>query len=167
MWPMGISSSTRHGQRWAHIRRRDVAVQAAHGVGPARELQPEHGHAERFVLVLRLDAAQAHQLLERDAQLVAQRAEVLLDQAAVEAVVAGGHGRVRGEDGVLGDVAQGVVEAQAVVLHPLANRFERGERAVAFVQVVDARRDAQRRQRPHAADAGTSSWRMRVRLSPP
>ena len=60
---------------------RDVAVQAAHGVGPARELQPQHGHAEGLVLVLRLDAAQAHQLLERDAQLVAQRAEVLLDQA--------------------------------------------------------------------------------------
>ena len=74
MWPMGISSSARHGQRWAHIRRRDVAVQVAHGVGPPRELQPQHGHAEGLVLVLRLDAAQAHQLLEGDAQLVAQRA---------------------------------------------------------------------------------------------
>ena len=52
---------------------RDVAVQVAHGVGPPRELQPQHGHAERLVLVLRLDAAQAHQLLEGDAQLVAQR----------------------------------------------------------------------------------------------
>ena len=42
---------------------------------------------------------------------VAQRAQVLFDQAAVEAVVAGRHGRVRGEDGVLGHFAQRVVEA--------------------------------------------------------
>ena len=78
---------------------------------------------------------------------------MLFDQAAVEAVVAGGHGRVRGEDGVLGHFAQRVVEAQAVVLHPLANGFQRGERAVPFVQVIDARRDAQGLQRPDAADA--------------
>ncbi len=36
--------------------------------------------------------------------------KMLFDQAAVEAVVAGGHRRVRGEDGVLGDFAQRVVE---------------------------------------------------------
>ncbi len=90
---------------------------------------------------------------KRDAELIAQRAQVLFDQAAVEAVVSGRHRRVRGEDRVLGDFAQGVVEAQAVVVHPLANRFERGERAVPFVQVIDARRDAQRPQRSHAADA--------------
>ena len=132
----------------------DVAVQVAHGVGPARKLQAQHGHAEGFVLVLRLDAPQAHQLLGRDAQLVAQRAKVLFDQVAVEAVVAGGHGRVRGEDGVLGHLAQGGVEAHAVVLHPRADGLERGERAVAFVEMIDARRDAQGLQRPHAAHAG-------------
>ena len=64
-----------------------------------------------LVLVLRLDAAQAHQLVVGDAQLVAQRAEMLFDQPAVEAVVSGGHGRVRGEDGVLRDLAEGLVEA--------------------------------------------------------
>ena len=132
----------------------DVAVQVAHGVGPAGELQPQHGHAERLVLVLRLDAPQAHQLLGRDAQLVAQRAEVLFDQVAVEAVVAGGHGRVRGEHRVLGHLAQRRVEAHAVVLHPRADGFQRGERAVAFVEMIDAGRDAQGLQCPHAAHAG-------------
>ncbi len=105
---------------------RDVSVQAAHRVGTARELQPQHGHAEAFAFVVRLDAPQPHQLFVGDAQLVAQRAQVLFDQSAVKAVVAGGHGRVGGEDGVAGHFAQGAVEAQAVVLHPLANGLERG-----------------------------------------
>ena len=38
-------------------------------------------------------------------------------------------------------------------LHPLADQLERRKRAVPFVQVHDARRDAQRRERAHAADA--------------
>ena len=132
----------------------DVAVQVADGVGAAGKLQPQHGHAEGLVLVLRLDPPQAHQLLGRDAQFVAQRAEVLLDQVAVEAVVAGGHGRVGGEDGVLRHLAQGGVEAHAVVLHVVADGLQRGEGAVALVEMIDAGHDAQRLQRAHAADAG-------------
>ncbi len=78
---------------------------------------------------------------------------MFLDQAAVEAIVPGRHGRVRGEDGMLGHVPQGFVEAEPVVLHPLANGFQRGEYTVPFVQMIHPRRDAQRRQRLHAADA--------------
>ena len=54
----------------------------------------------------------------------------------------------------LGHLAQRRVEAHAVVLHPRADGFQRGERAVAFVEVIHARRDAQGLQRPHAAHAG-------------
>ena len=133
---MGISSSTRHGQKWAHIRRETWPCKCTDGVGPARKFQPQHGHAEAFAFVVRLDAAQAHQLLERNAQLIAQWAEVLFDQPAVEAIVPGRHGRMRGEDRVLGHFAQGIVEAHAVVLHPLADRFERGKHAVPFVQMI-------------------------------
>ena len=49
---------------------------------------------------------------KRDAQSIAQRAQVLFDQAAVESVVAGRHRRVRGKDRVLSHVAQRFVEAQ-------------------------------------------------------
>ena len=132
---------------------RDVAVQVAHGVGPPRELQPQHGHAERLVVVLRLDAAQAHQLFEGDAQLVAQGTKVLLDQVAIETVVAGRHGRVRGEDRAMRHFAETDFEAHAVFLHPLADRLQRGKGAVAFVEVIDARRDAQGRQGADAAHA--------------
>ena len=70
---------------------------------------------------MRLDAAQAHELFVADFQAVAQRSKVLFDQAAVKAVVTGRYGRMRGEDRVLSHVAQRVVEAGAVVFHPLAN----------------------------------------------
>ena len=88
------------------MRARDPPVQAADGVRPPRELQTQHGHAEVLAVVLRLDAAEAHQLLKRNAQLVAQRAEVLFDQSAVETVVPGGHGGVRRESRMLGDLPQ-------------------------------------------------------------
>ena len=130
----------------------DVTVQGADGIGPPRELQPQHGHAEGFALVVGLDAAQPHELLERDAQLIAQRPEMLFDQAAVEAVVPGGDRRVRGEHGVLGHFAQAFVERHAVFLHPLADRFQRGEHAVPLVEMIDAGRNAQRLERPDAAD---------------
>ena len=74
-------------------------------------LRPTHGHAKCLAFVVRFDPAEAHELLQRDSKLIAQRAQVLFDQAGVEAVVSGGHRRMRGEDCVLRDFAQGVVEA--------------------------------------------------------
>ena len=104
---MGISSSTRQGQRCGPHPPRNVAVKLAHGVGPPRDLEPDDRHAERLVLVLRLDAAQAHELLVADAELIAQRAQMLFDQAAVKPVVAGRHRRVRGEDRAAGQLRGG------------------------------------------------------------
>ena len=116
MWPMGISSSTRHGQRWAHMRRETWPCSELTALARRESLRPMTVMQNGLVLVLRLDAAEAHQLVGRDAELVAQRAQVLFDQAGVEAVVTGGDGRVRGEDGVLGDFAEGFVEREAVVV---------------------------------------------------
>ena len=79
---------------------------------------------------------------------------MLFDQVAIEAVMTGGHGRVGGEDRVLRHLAQGRIEAHAVVLHPRADGLQRGERAVAFVEMEDARGDSDRPQGPHAAHAG-------------
>ncbi len=102
---------------------------------------------------MRLDAPQAHQLLQRYAQLVAHGAKVLFYQARVEAIVPGGDRCVRGEDAPLRHFAQGVVKAEAVFVHPLADCFQRGEGAVTLVEVVDSRRDSQCPQRPHAPHA--------------
>ena len=154
MCPMGISSSAAPRPEVRPHPPRDVAVEVAHGVGPAGKLQRQDGHAERLVLVLRLDPAQAHQLLEGDAQLVAQRAKVLLDQRAVEAVVSGGDGRVRGEDGAMGDLPQRRLEAHPVFFHPHADGLERGEGAVPFVEVKNARGNPQGGQRADPAHPG-------------
>src|SRR5262245_13408604 len=132
---------------------RDMAVKLADRVGAAGDFQADDGHGERFVVVLRLDAAEAHQLLVADAELVAQGAQVLFDKAAVKAIVAGGNWRVCREDGLAGNFAQGVVESHAVVVHPLADNFQRAERAVPFVEMINAGCDAQRPERLDAADA--------------
>jgi hypothetical protein len=78
---------------------------------------------------------------------------MLFHQARVEAIVAGGDGRVRGEDGAVGRFTQRFVERQPVVGHSLANDFQRRECAMPFVQVIDARHDAQRPQHLDTADA--------------
>ena len=45
------------------------------------------------------------------------------------------------------------VEAQAFILHAMANRFEHRKSAVSFVQVKNAGRDSHRFQCAEAADA--------------
>ena len=92
MWPIGISSSLRHGHRLAHIRRLTTPCRFDTAFARRLRLERQHRHAERLVLVVRVDAAQAHERLVAESQFVGQRPEVLLDQAAVEAVVTGGTG---------------------------------------------------------------------------
>ena len=131
---------------------RDLAVQRRDGVGAARELQAEDGHAERFLVVGGIDAAEAHEILVSNAELLAQRPEVLLDQVRREAVVAGGHGRVGGEDDLAGNLHRGGFEVDALFLHTVADGLEDGEAAVAFVEVEHAGRDAHRLDGAETAD---------------
>ena len=98
-------------------------------------------------------AAERHQAVMREAEIFAERSQMLFNQIRAEAVVAGGHRRVRGEDDFAGDAVDGVVEIQAFFLHAIANRFEHRESAMAFVEMQHARRDAHRFQRAEAADA--------------
>ncbi len=98
MWPMGTASCGLTRMQAPPHGARDFAMQRRDGVGAARELEAQHGHAEGFVVVGWLHAAKAHQIIVRDAELVAQGSEMLFDEIGTEAVVAGGHGCVRGED---------------------------------------------------------------------
>src|SRR5262245_26771230 len=59
---------------------RNVAVKLAHGVGAARNLEADDRHRERFVVILRLDTSQTHELLVTDTELIAQRTQMLLDE---------------------------------------------------------------------------------------
>ena len=78
--------------------------------------------------------------------------EVLLDQVERERVVAGRHRRVRREHRRSPHLLERVVERSAL-LDQLADALQRDEGGVAFVQVPHRRRDAERAQRAHAADA--------------
>jgi hypothetical protein len=128
-------------------------VERRHRIGAPRQLQPQHGHAELFVRVGRVLAPHRHQIVEREAELIAQRPEVLLDEAFVETVVAGGDRRVRGEHHLARHARHGLVEPDAFLDHPRADGLEDGKAAVPFVEVQYRRRDAHRPQRLVAADA--------------
>ena len=128
-------------------------MQRADGIRPPRHLQPQHRHAERLPVVVGIDPSHTHQLVVGNPERVPHRAEVFLDQAAVEPVVAGGHGRVRREHGLAGYPADRVVEGVAVAFHPSADRLQRGEDRVSLVEMVDAGHDSHRPDRPHTADA--------------
>ena len=130
-----------------------MAVQRRHGVGAMAGLEREHRHAELFAPVVRVDAAKREERLVRQAERVAQRSEVLFDQLCREAVVARRHRRVRREHDLRGDPPHRLVEIDPLDLHPPTDQLQRRKRAVAFVEVHDTGRDAERGQRLHAADA--------------
>ncbi len=117
-------------------------MQRRNGIGTAGKQEPENGHAERFMMVIGMLAAKAHQPFVRNAQLFAQRAQVLLNQIGMEPVVTRRHRGVGGEDHFPGNLMGGGVEVQAFFLHAIANRLQHGEPAVAFVEVENAGRNA-------------------------
>src|SRR5262245_21793532 len=77
---------------------------------------------------------------------------MLLNQSAVKPVVPRRDRGVRGKDRLPRHFPQRIVEPHSVVMHSLANNFQRAERTVSFVEVIDARRDTERPQCLHAAN---------------
>ena len=82
----------------------------------------------------------------------ASRADVPLDELLAEDLVPGRHRRVRREDRRAADVLDRLARRHAL-LHERTQPLDREERRVALVHVEDARLDAERGQRPDAADA--------------
>ena len=116
-------------------------------------LERQHRHAEPFTRVVRVHASERQERVIRQPQAVAHRTEVLLDEVGREAIVACRHRRVRGEHHLRGHAPRGFFEADAFGVHAAANELERRERAVPFVEMDDAGRDAERGQRLDPADA--------------
>src|SRR5690348_1965753 len=75
---------------------------------------------------------------------------MFLDESGVEAIVPRRDRSMRRKYDLAGNLSGGVIEADAFIFHSAANCFEDGEPAVAFVHVVDARRDA------HGAECANS-----------
>lgn len=129
------------------------AVEVAHAVGVTRELHSEDRHAELFGIVVRIATSERHELIEGESQRGIEGFEGLFDESLFEVVVSCGDGSVRGEDGLLSDVAGGVVEGHAAIFHLLSDRFESGEGVVSFVEVENAGGDPEGAEGFDAADA--------------
>ena len=93
------------------------------------------------------------QRLRREPQRIADRAEMLFDEAGREAIVPGGNGRVRGEDDLRGHAAHGLLGIDALRFHPAPDELERGKGTVPLIEMHHARRDPERVQRANPADA--------------
>ena len=151
---MGISSSTRHGQRCAHMRRVTwpcrllTALARRESFSPSTVMQNVScsfcGSTRPRPINCSVEMPNSSRSGPRcsSIRLRSKRSWPAGTGVCVVKTVCCATSR------------RAVVEAHAVVLHPRADGFQRGERAVAFVEVIDARRDAQRLQRPHAAHAG-------------
>ncbi len=78
---------------------------------------------------------------------------MLRRQVRGEAVVAGFHGRVGGEDGARGGFLDGLPGIQTIGLHAMPGPLENGEGGVAFVEMKHAGSDAQGAQGAGATHA--------------
>ena len=77
---------------------RNFTVQGRNGVGAPRKFQAQHRHAELFVMIVRLLAAQRHQRSCEMPERLAQGPKVFFDQTRMKAVMAGGNRRMGGEN---------------------------------------------------------------------
>ena len=128
-------------------------MQLGDGVGPAGQPQPEHGHVERGAGRLIGKVAERHQPVDIDAALARPAAEVLLHQLPREAVDAGRHWCVGGEDPTGPHAGEGVVERHAVVGDRPPDAFEHQEPGVTLVAVEHVGVDTELGEQTDPADA--------------
>ncbi len=63
---------------------------------------------------------------------------MFLDQLSMETIMAGRNGSVGGEDEFPRNAWSSPFEADTLLFHAAANRFQHGERAVALIQMKDS-----------------------------
>ena len=142
----------------------DDTVQLRDAVGALRETQAHDGHVEDAGLAaLVVLGAEGEQSVDGHAGDGAGAAEEEVDLGRVEAVDAGGHRRVRREDGRGADGLERLVEGEAVVADELGDALDAEEAGVALVGVVDLRR----RRAATGATRGAARARRRCRGAAP
>ena len=88
----------------------DPSVQFTHGIGGAGQFQRQYRHAERFALVLRVDAAQLQDLREGHRKLPAEPVHGVIHQIRTETVVAGLDRCMGGKDALGVSLVQRILE---------------------------------------------------------
>ncbi len=131
---------------------RHLAVSRAHAVGDPRRAQRELRDAERLAVVLRVRAAAPDERPDVEPELLGHAGELLGRLLRRVRVVAGRDGGVRGEDRAAADRLERLLH-RLPGLERRPRQLQAGERRMPLVEVHDARVDAERVERPHAADA--------------
>ena len=112
-------------------------VQQAHAIGTLRQAQAHHGHVEDAgIPTLEGLRTQFEDAVDRHPGLGIVAAEEALDEFAREAIDAGGHRGVGGEDGARAHRLEGRVEVQAPH-DELAHALESEESGVTLIGVED------------------------------
>ena len=132
-------------------RSRDAPVQPADAVDARRHADAQCGHVEDAGIACHL-GSQRQQALEREAGRHPAAAEVARHEITREAVDAGGHRRVRREDGACAHDLQRMLGID-LVLDEAAHALDREEAGVALVHVEYGGLDATGGERLDAADA--------------
>src|SRR5208337_2780868 len=120
----------------------DNGVQAADSVDRAAPTDGKIGHAERFIRIVRVLAAQREQTGKIDLELFPRVSrEVAADQAGGEAIEAGGDGSVSREEVADARCVEADVERHTILRHEAAGAFEHDERGMPLIEMADLRLD--------------------------
>ncbi len=128
-------------------------MQTAHAVHRPAAANGQISHVETFRRVVRILAAQGHQVVKGNSEfLFGITAEVLLDERRSETVKPGGHCRVGGKKIPRPRGGQRRFKRLRILLHETAGALQHGKGRMTFIQVTDFRFDAERGEQPPAAN---------------
>ena len=131
----------------------DGAVELADRVAEGGEAESQDGHAEIFVVVGGILTAEGEEIAAADAEAAIGSGEIMIHEAGGEIVVAGGDGRMGGEDQAGRGENAGFGEGEMLRFHERADAFQSEESGMAFVHVIDSGVQAESFQSTNAADA--------------
>ncbi len=153
-YPTGTSSSGQRGKKRFEKPTADFPVQPAYSVHRSASPDGKISHVETLRRVIRILAAQGHQVLKGYAKLLLRIPfQILLDQGRRETVKAGGDRRVSGVKRFsrAGGGQSRPSKGCPVSRMKVEARLQNGERGVSFVEMTDFRPDAERTEQPPAA----------------
>ena len=141
MWPMGISSSTRQGQRWAHIRRVTWPCRLLTALARRESFRPstvmQNGLAARCAARRGPGPSVARSEMPNSSRSGPRCSSI---RPPSKRSWPAGTGVWVVKTVCWATSRRASSKLRPSLLHPLADRLQRGEDAVPFVQVVHARR---------------------------
>jgi hypothetical protein len=131
----------------------NLTVQPTHSISSARQFQAENGHAEAFGTIFRSLSAQSEKGFEIHPQSWDKTGEVLLHEPSFKDVIPRRYRCMYGEDTFAGSHLTTFLGGQAFVFYVMADSLQKGERGVAFVEMIHGRGNAHRTERAASSNS--------------